>query len=219
MRRHERAQLEHDLGVAAQRDPAEISAPFAAAHEAPYALVWSPPKARQSRTGQRLAPDVEELSEPQTDVGADLDHARRRPRPGGVGAAAGGDERPPAELGPGQADAGRDDYHAPACEELDVHAETWSPRSRAAKPCNGQPGCCSGAGRQRPVERADADGRRNWIGAERRSRTDRREECCRRGQLHSTPRHRSHRAKETGTSEHRQATERPGGGRSLPVNV
>src|ERR1035437_1721340 len=125
MRRHQSAELEHDLRVAAQRDSAWITAPPPPVHERNDAGPPAGPEAGQPARGEWLAPDLKQLADGRragTAPPSDLDDAGRVARSHGVGAASAGDDRPLATLRRCDPYARRHRDAAVTGEQLDVGA-------------------------------------------------------------------------------------------------
>src|SRR5437763_8992228 len=93
VRRDVAADLEHDLGVPAKRDRAELPEPPAAADVGAHRCGTRRREAREPRRRERLSPDGEEVAEPQARAAPHLDDAGRLERASGVGAAGRTDER------------------------------------------------------------------------------------------------------------------------------
>jgi len=81
MRPDEGPELEHDLGMAVQRDRSHWPAPTPARNVGPHGSGARRPEADETRRRQRLAPDAEEVAERECRAAPHFDHAGRLERP------------------------------------------------------------------------------------------------------------------------------------------
>ena len=139
VRRHMRSDLEHDLGMVAQRHPARRAAPATAADEHRDLTAARRRERRQAPRRERLAPGTKQIR-------------KREHRPGTDQHQAGGVKRHQAPVASGRRDAagrqpngwpdpdpGRHDHHAVGPEHLHVHpVPSAQPRPARA---DHRPGC------------------------------------------------------------------------------
>lgn len=131
MRGHVRTDFEHHLVAVAQRERARVAAPEGAVHVDPD----GPGEAEQPRLSESRPPDGEETRQPRGSREADDPARVERPDP--PPATRGDDPAGAAPLA-ANADAGGNDDHTAAREELEVDARTIEERSRRAGAVHGR---------------------------------------------------------------------------------
>src|ERR687887_245713 len=139
MRRDVAAQLECDRRVPAEPNRAQCSAPLDAVDVCPHRLPGHRSEADEPARRERLSPEVEEFAEGDPRSRSDFDDADGGSSPRRVRAGAFehvGSDRSPWWR---NCDSGWNDDDAPACEELQVHAETSRVAPIAAKRADAAP--------------------------------------------------------------------------------